>query len=125
MERDEKENLCLSAIYIDFSKYLSPKEPCVSYCKENSRTSFFQVGVFDVGRNLVIFSVKTKIEKMSKIILEQGRLIINLPVFRQWKYKRKDLIVNSGFYFIFLFTIKTLFPLLTRIRFALFISFPY
>jgi hypothetical protein len=29
------------------------------------------------------------------------------------------------FYFIFLFTIKTLFPLLTRTRFALFISFPY
>jgi hypothetical protein len=62
---------------------------------------------------------------MSKIILEQRHLIRNLPVLRQWKYKRKDLIVKPGFYFIFLFTIKTLFPLLTRTRFALFISFPY
>jgi hypothetical protein len=42
----------------------------VTYRKENSRTTFFQVGVSDVGRNLLIFSVKTKIEKMSKIILK-------------------------------------------------------
>jgi len=62
-----------------------------------------------------------KIEKMSKIILEQGRLIRKLPVLRQWTYKRKDLIVKPEFYFIFLFTIKTLFPLLIRTRFALFI----
>jgi len=67
-----------------------------------------------------------KIEKkMSKIILEQLRLIINLHVFRQWKYKMKDLIVKPGFCFIFLFTIKTLFHLLARTIFNLFISFSY
>jgi len=32
------------AIYEDFSKYLSPEEPRVTHRKENSRTSFFQVG---------------------------------------------------------------------------------
>jgi hypothetical protein len=84
MEGDEKEKSCLSTIYVDFSKYLSPeerhaiyvdlskylfpKEPCVTCRKENSRTKFFQVDVSDVGRNLLIFSVKTKIKKISKII---------------------------------------------------------
>jgi hypothetical protein len=60
MEWDKKEKLCLSAIYVDFSKYLYSEEPCVIYRKENMRTSFFQVGLSDVGQNLLIFSVKTK-----------------------------------------------------------------
>jgi hypothetical protein len=55
------------AIYEDFSKYLSPEEPRVTYRKENSRTSFFQVGVSDVGRNLLIFSMKTKIENRKNV----------------------------------------------------------
>jgi len=37
----------------------------------------------DVGWNLLIFLVKTKTEKTSKIILEQHRLIRRLPVCRQ------------------------------------------
>jgi hypothetical protein len=37
---------------------------------------------------------------MSKIILKQHRLIRSLPACRQGKYKRKDLIVKPGFYFI-------------------------
>jgi hypothetical protein len=86
------------AIYEDFSKYLSPEEPRVTHRKENSRTSFFQVGVSDVGRNLLIFSMKTKIENMFKIILKQHRLIRSLPIRRQWKYKRKDLIVKPRLY---------------------------
>jgi len=102
MEGDEKEKSCLSTIYVDFSKYLSPEEPRVTYCKENSRTSFFQVGVSDVGWNLIIFSVQTKIEEMPKIILKQSRLIKSLPVRRQWKYKRKELIVKPRVYFIFI-----------------------
>jgi hypothetical protein len=118
MEGDEKEKSCLSTIYVDFSKYLSPEEPHaiyvdfskylspekprVTYCKENSRTSFFQVGVSDVGWNLIIFSVQTKIEEMPKIILKQSRLIKSLPVRRQWKYKRKELIVKPRVYFIFI-----------------------
>jgi hypothetical protein len=60
----------------------------------------FSTQIYDIGRNLLIFSLKTKIEKMSKIILEQHRFIRSLPVRRQWKYKRKDLIVKPGFYFI-------------------------
>jgi hypothetical protein len=44
--------------------------------------------------------MKTKTEKMSKIILKQHCLIRSLPVRRQWKYKKKDLIVKLGFYFI-------------------------
>jgi hypothetical protein len=56
--------------------------------------------LLNVGRNLLIFSMKTKIEKMSKIILKQHCWIRSLPVRRQWKYKRKDLIVKPGFYFI-------------------------
>jgi hypothetical protein len=60
IEENEKENSCLSAIYVDFSKYLSPEEPhviyvdffkylsldepYVTYRKENSRTSFFSSG---------------------------------------------------------------------------------
>jgi hypothetical protein len=71
------------AIYVDFSKYLYSEKPCMTYRKENSRTSFFQVGVSNIGRNLLIFALKTKIEKMSKIILEQDRLIISLHVRRQ------------------------------------------
>jgi len=118
IEGDKKETSCLGtiyidfskylspeephAIYIDFSKYLSPEEPRVTYRKENSRTSFFQVGVSDVGRNLLIFSMKTKIEKMSKIILKQHHLIRSLPIRRQWKYKRKDLIVKPRLY-VFLY----------------------
>jgi len=66
MEGDKKEKSCLSAIYVDFFKYLSPEELCVTYHKENSRTSFFQVGVFDVGRNLLIFLMKTKNRKNFK-----------------------------------------------------------
>jgi hypothetical protein len=54
--------------------------------------------LFDVGRNLLIFSMKTKIEKMFKIILKQHRLIRSLPIRRQWKYKRKDLIVKPRLY---------------------------
>jgi hypothetical protein len=38
------------------------------------------VGVSDVGRNLIIFSVQTKIEKMPKIILKQTHLIRSIPV---------------------------------------------
>jgi hypothetical protein len=34
-----------------------------------------KLGNLDVGRNLIIFSVQTKIEKMPKIILKQSRLI--------------------------------------------------
>jgi hypothetical protein len=58
--------------------------------KENSRMSFFQVGVFDVGRYLPLFSVKMKIKKISIIILEERRLIRILSVLRYWKYKMKD-----------------------------------
>jgi hypothetical protein len=83
MEGDEEEKSCLSVIYVNFFKYLSLEELCVTYRKKSLRTSFFQVGVSDVGQNLLIFLVKTKIEKMSKIILKQIRLIRNLPVRRQ------------------------------------------
>jgi hypothetical protein len=31
MEGDQKEKSCLSAIYVDFSKYLSPEEPHTIY----------------------------------------------------------------------------------------------
>jgi hypothetical protein len=88
---------------------------------------------YDVGRNLLIFLVKTKIEKMSKIILKQHRLIRSIHVRRQWKYKRKDLIVKPGFYFIlfpylelrfyFLYLLGLdllyLFLFLSRIRFTI------
>jgi hypothetical protein len=86
MEGDEKEKSCLSAIYVNFSKYLSPEEPHsiyvdffkylyldephMTYRKENSRTSFFQVGVSDVGRNLIIFSVQTKNRRDAKNNIE-------------------------------------------------------
>jgi len=61
---------------------------------------------------------------MSKIILEQRRLIKSLPILRQWKYKRKDLIVKPRFYFIFLFTIKTYLLYLLGLDFLyLFFSF--
>ena len=43
-----KEKSCLDAIYVDFSKFFSSEEPQVPCSKENSCTSFFQVGVFDV-----------------------------------------------------------------------------
>jgi hypothetical protein len=82
MEGDEKEKSYLSdiyidlskylspeephAIYVDFSKYLSSEEPRVTYRKENLRTTFFQVGVYDVRWNLLIFSVKTKNRKNVK-----------------------------------------------------------
>jgi len=39
--------------------------------------------------------------------------------------ERLDRQAKILFSFFFLFTIKTLFPLLTRTSFALFISFPY
>jgi hypothetical protein len=58
--------------------------------EENLMMSFFQVGVSNIGRYLPLFLVKMKIKKISKIILEQRRLIRILPVLRQWKYKRKD-----------------------------------
>jgi hypothetical protein len=38
VEVDEKETSYLGAIYVDFSKYLSLEEPCMS--KENSRNFF-------------------------------------------------------------------------------------
>jgi len=41
------------------------------------------VDVSDVGRNLLIFFVKTKIEKMFKIILKQHRLFRSLHARRQ------------------------------------------
>jgi len=66
MEGDQKEKSCLSAIYVDFSKYFSPEEPRVAFRKENSRTSFFQVRVSDVGHNLLIFSEKMKNRKNVK-----------------------------------------------------------
>jgi len=97
--------------------------------------------LLNVGRNLLIFSMKTKIEKMSKIILKQHCWIRSLLVRRQWKYKRKDLIVKPGFYFIlflylelrlyflyllgldllylFLFFIRIIFTFTTRIRFTI------
>jgi hypothetical protein len=112
------------AIYEDFSKYLSPEEPRVTHRKENSRTSFFQVGVSDVGRNLLIFSMKTKIENMFKIILKQHRLIRSLPIRGQWKYKRKALIVKPRLY-VFFFTrtrfASSFISFLTRIGFVLFL----
>ena len=49
VEVDDKDRSCLDAIYVDFSKYFSSKKLHVSCSKENSRTSFFQVGVSDVG----------------------------------------------------------------------------
>jgi hypothetical protein len=140
IEGDKKEKLCLGtiyedfskylspeeprAIYEDFSKYLSPEEPRVTYRKENSRTSFFQVGVSDVGHNLLIFSMKTKIEKVFKIILKQYRLIRSLPIRKQWKYKRKDLIVKPRLYVFFLTRTRfasSFISFLTRIGFVLFL----
>jgi hypothetical protein len=55
MEKDKREKTCLGEIYVDFSKYISTEELRVPRPKENSRTSFFQVGVSDVGRYLVIY----------------------------------------------------------------------
>jgi hypothetical protein len=64
---------------------------------------------------------------MSKIILEQHHLIKSLHVLKQWKYKRKDLIVNPKFYFILFSYVQLRFYLLllTKPKFALFVSFPY
>jgi hypothetical protein len=90
MENDKKEKTCLSEIYVDFSKYISAEELCVPCSKENSRMSFFQVGVSNVGRYLPLFLVKTKIKKISIIILEERCLIRILSVLRHWKYKQKD-----------------------------------
>jgi hypothetical protein len=90
MENDKKEKTCLGEIYVDFSKYISAEELCIPCSKENSRTSFFQVGVSDVGRYLPLFLVKMKIKKISIIILEECRLIRILSVLKHWKYKRKD-----------------------------------
>jgi hypothetical protein len=132
MEVDEKKKLCLSAMYIDFSKSLSRKEPHVRYRKENLRTSFLQVGVSHIGCNLSIFSVKMKNRKIFKNKWEQGHMIRILSVLRQWKYKKKDLIVKLGFYFILFSYLQlipyflsllgldllNLFSFLTRIRFT-------
>jgi hypothetical protein len=96
MEGDNREKTCLDAIYVDFSKYLSPEEPRVPYHKENSRTSFFQVGVSDVGRNLPIFSVNSKIRKITNNILGKCRSRRFLFRFRQWKYRRKDLVTITA-----------------------------
>jgi hypothetical protein len=78
----------------------------------------------DVGRNLLIFSMKTKIEKMFKIILKQHRLIRSLPIRGQWKYKRKALIVKPRLY-VFFFTrtrfASSFISFLTRIGFVLFL----
>jgi hypothetical protein len=63
MEGNEKEKSCLSAIYVNFSKKV---ERDISQRKLEDE--FFQMGVSNVGENLLIFSVKTKIEKMSEII---------------------------------------------------------
>jgi hypothetical protein len=96
VEVDEKETSYLGAIYVDFSKYLSLEEPCMS--KENSRNFFLfllffflsQVRVSNARRYLPIFLVKMKIRKISKLILEQCRFIRILAILKQWKYKRKD-----------------------------------
>ena len=63
---DEKEKLCFDAIYVDFSKYFSWEKLHMPCSKENSRMSFFQVGVSDVWWYLPLFLVKIKIKKMSK-----------------------------------------------------------
>jgi hypothetical protein len=96
MEGDNMEKTCFDAIYVDFSKYLSPEEPRVPYHKENSRTSFFQVGVSDVGRNLPIVSVNFKIRKIANNILRKCRSRRFLFRFRQWKYRRKDLVTITA-----------------------------
>jgi hypothetical protein len=127
IEGDKKETSCLGTIYIDFSKYLSPEEPHaiyvdffkylsleeprVIYRKENSRTSFFQVGVSDVGRNLIIFSVQTKIEEMPKIILKQSRLIKKFTCFQTMEVQKErlDIQTKSLFYFISLLELRLYF----------------
>jgi len=76
------------------------------------------VGVFDVGWNLLIFSVKTKNRKNVKKKFTRSKTM-------EAQKERLDRQARILFHFILLFTIKTLFPLLTRTRFALFISFPY
>jgi hypothetical protein len=43
MEGDEKEKSCLNAIYIDFSKYLSSKEPRVT-SQRKLEDEFFSSG---------------------------------------------------------------------------------
>jgi hypothetical protein len=60
MEKDENEKTCLGEIFVDFSKYISAEELPLPCPKENSRTSFFQMGVSDVGRYLPLFLVKRK-----------------------------------------------------------------
>jgi hypothetical protein len=75
VEVDDKERSCLDAIYVDFSKYFSSKEPHVSCSKESLRMSFFSSGGclnFDVRHYLHLFSVKTKIKKISKIIKQDN-----------------------------------------------------
>jgi hypothetical protein len=44
MGRDEKEKSCLSAIYVDFFKYLSLEEPPVTYRKKTRGRVFFKWG---------------------------------------------------------------------------------
>jgi hypothetical protein len=90
MEKHKKEKTCLGEIYVDFSIYISAEELRVPCPKENSMTSFFRVGVSDVGQYLSLFSVKMKIKKISIIILEEHRLIRILSVLKHWKYKMKD-----------------------------------
>jgi hypothetical protein len=51
MEGDEIEKSYLSAFYVDFSKYLSPEKPLVTYRKEYSRMRYIPVGLYNVGRN--------------------------------------------------------------------------
>jgi hypothetical protein len=59
--------------------------------------------MFDVGWNLLIFSVKTKIEKMSKIILKQRRLIRSLPILWQMEVQKERLDRQAKIYFILLY----------------------
>jgi hypothetical protein len=59
--------------------------------------------MFDVGWNLLIFSVKKKIEKMSKIILKQRRLIRSLPILWQMEVQKERLDRQAKIYFILLY----------------------
>jgi hypothetical protein len=45
IEGDEKKKSCLSAIYVDFSKYLSPEEPRVIIAKKTRGRVFSNGGV--------------------------------------------------------------------------------
>jgi hypothetical protein len=115
MEGDEKEKSCLSAIwrdfskhlsleephaiYVDFSKYLFPKEPRVTYRKENSRTSFSSGGVWCRQEFNNIFGANEN-RKDAENNIEADPFDSKYTCFRQWKYKRKYLIIKPRVYFI-------------------------